>query len=283
MNNMDELSKKAEEAMQRLEKRMEEIEKSIDEKVGRIPEMIDKAVRIKSAPLSDVGDVVTRELEITDFSKVEVSNAFRVEITQSDTYGVAITANEGIFDHIDAVKSGDTLKLGMKPHLRIRGSITLEAKITMPVLKYLKLSGASRGTAKGFSSQEDFGLNLSGASVLDMGIEAGKTNLELSGASKITGNVKLGDADMTLSGASRAELEGSANNVTLKANGASRLEMGGLTINDTDVHASGASRITVNTNGNLNIDLSGASKLEYAGNPTIRNIKVSGASKIRQK
>jgi len=206
-----------------------------------------------------------------------------VEIARSDTYGVAITANEKLFDYIEAVKSGDTLKIGMKPHLRIRGSITLEAKISMPVLKKLRLSGASKGTAKGFSSEEDFDLHLSGASTLDIDIEAGKTRVETTGASKLNGNMKLADADIALSGASRAELKGSASNVNLDASGASRLDMADSTVNDSNVHLTGASRATVNAKGNLDVNLSGASRLEYAGNPTIRDIKVSGASKISKK
>jgi len=276
MENMDELTNKIEEAMQQMEKRVEEIEKRLE---GKIEEIVVK----RGGPLTDVGDVVTRELDITDFANVEVSHAFRVEITRSDTYSVAITANEKLFDYIDAVKSGDTLKIGMKPHLSIRGSITLEAKIAMPVLKKLRLSGASKGTAKGFSSQEDFDLHLSGASTLDIDIEAGKTKLETTGASKLNGEMKLDDADIALSGASRAELKGSANNVNLNASGASRLDLADFPLNDAEVYLSGASRATVNAKGNLDINLSGASRLEYAGNPTIRDIKVSGASKIKKK
>lgn len=276
MENKDELTNKIEEAMQQMEKRVEELEKRIEEK-------IEKVVVERGAPLTDVGDVVTRELDITDFTNVEVSHAFRVEIDRSDTYSVTITANENLFDHIDATKSGDTLKIGMKPHLSIRGRITLEAKIAMPALKKLKLSGATKGTVKGFSSEEDFDLHLSGASNLDIDIEAGKTKLETTGASKLNGNMKLGDADITLSGASRAELKGSANNVDLDATGASKLDLADFVTNNTKVHLSGASRATVSVKGNLDLDLSGASRLEYAGNPTIRDIKVSGASKINKK
>ncbi len=276
MENTDEFTNKIEEAMQRMEKRVEEIEKRLE---GKIEEVALK----RGGALTDVGDVVTRELDITDFTNVEISHAFRVEITHSDTYGVTITANEKLFDYIDAVKSGDTLKIGMRPHLSIRGSITREAKITMPALKKLRLSGASRGTAKGFSSEENFELHLSGASTLDTDIEAGKTKLETTGASKLSGNMKLGDADISLSGASRAELKGSANNVDLNATGASRLDLADFAIHDMKVYLSGASRATANVKGNLDVTLSGASRLEYAGDPTVRDIKVSGASKISRK
>jgi hypothetical protein len=159
----------------------------------------------------------------------------------------------------------------------------LEVRIAMPVLNKLRLSGATRSIVRGFSSQESFALNLSGSSRLEIDMEAGETNLEISGASKVNGSMKVGNAEFTLSGASRAELSGSANNVVLSAWGASKLELADFVLNDTDIHLKGASRATINVNGKLDLDMSGASKLDYVGNPTLRDVNVSGASRLRHR
>jgi len=45
----------------------------------------------------------------------------------------------------------------------------------------------------------------------------------------------------------------------------------------------GGSYGSVYTDGALNIDVSGASTLDYSGNPTIGKIDISGASKINHK
>jgi hypothetical protein len=42
----------------------------------------------------------------------------------------------------------------------------------------------------------------------------------------------------------------------------------------------GASRAAILTNGNLSLDISGASTLSYSGKPVLKKINVSGASKI---
>ncbi len=160
---------------------------------------------------------------------------------------------------------------------------TLEARITMPSLNKMRLAGAAKGVVSGFSSKECFALNLSGASSLNINIEAGEAKFEISGASRINGNVKLDDAEFTLSGASRAELSGSANNVILNAWGASKLDFADFALRDTDIHLKGASKATINVNGNLALDLSGCSKLNYIGNPTMRDLHVSGASTVHQK
>lgn len=263
---------KTEEAMQRAERRLEGT-------VERVEKRIEKAIAIMTEPSIDTGSVVTKELDFTDFTNVEIGHAFRVEITHSDSYRVTITANEKLFDHINVTKSGNTLKISLKP-LRFHIRPTMEARIAMPTLNKLRLGGATKGVVRGFSSQEGFDLNLSGASTLDIDAEAGEAKFEISGASRLSGNIKVGDAEFTLSGASRAELSGSAKNVILSAWGASKLDLADFALNDTSVHLKGASQATVNVNGELNLDLSGCSVLKYAGNPTIRDIDVSGASTL---
>lgn len=267
---------KAEEAMQRaekwIEKMTERVEKRFEKAMGRM---------IKTS--SDDGQIITREFDFSDFTNVEVSHAFRVEIIRSDSYQISITASAKLFDYIDVSKSGNTLKIARKPY-HFPTKTAPEVRINMPILNKLRLSGATKGTVAGFSSQEDFDLNVSGASGLNIDMEAGKTKLEISGASRVSGNVKVADAEFTLSGASRAKLSGSANNIVLNAWGASRLDLADFTLNDTSVSLKGASRATCGECcGNLDLDLSGASKLDYCGNPTMRDINVSGASTLNHK
>jgi len=55
------------------------------------------------------------------------------------------------------------------------------------------------------------------------------------------------------------------------------------TVNNADVNLGGASTGTVNLHGRLDTDLSGASKLEYVGEPTMGTINISGGSTLSKK
>jgi len=46
------------------------------------------------------GDLATEEFNFSDFTRVEVGSAFEVEIVQSDSYRVSITADDNLFDYI---------------------------------------------------------------------------------------------------------------------------------------------------------------------------------------
>ena len=228
------------------------------------------------------GNLDTQEFNFSDFTHVEVGSAFEVKVVQSDSYSVSVTADDNLFDYILVSKQGTTLQIRLKSASYI--STTTRAEITMPQLRGLELSGATRGTVSGFSSTENLDIEVSGASSLDMSdISAGDVEFDISGASKVTGDITAGDAEFGLSGASSVQLEGSAKDIKVKASGASRAELSGFTVNNADVNFSGASNGMVNLDGRLDADLSGASKLGYIGEPTMGNINTSGGSTLSKK
>ena len=308
MDNIEELKREAEEAKERVKRDMVEVrdvlrklaheagesgrvraeaavlraEKRVEETAARVEARVDKAIAVLSGPATGAGKVETREFDFSDFTNVEVACCFEVEISRSDSHGVTVTGNESLFDYVDVDKSGNTLKISVKP-FRFHTRPTLKARVTMPVLSKLRLSGAAKCSVGGFSSQESLDVNLSGASNLGVDIEAGKTRVEISGASNLRGNMKLGDSEFTLSGASRAELKGSADNVELSAWGASWLDLAEFALRDTSVNLKGASTAAVNVNGKLDLGISGGSRLCYSGSPTMGSINVSDASTLTQK
>ena len=230
------------------------------------------------------GNLDTREFDYSDFSRVEIGSAFEVEIVQSASFAVSITADDNIFEYIDISKSGNTLNIRLKSGYNFR-SFTTEAVILMPDITHLQLSGATHGTVQDFGFSHDLAVNISGASSLIMtDIATGNIDLEISGASRVSGNIAAGgDADFDISGASTVGLSGSAEDLKAGVSGASHLELDDFPVSNADIELSGASNGTVNTNGTLDADLSGASKLYYIGEPTMGNIDTSGASSISKK
>jgi len=227
------------------------------------------------------GNLSTQEVDFSGFTRVDVGYAFEVEILQSDSYSVNITADDNLFDdHIRVSQAGETLKIGLRPGYNYQ-SVTLRAEITMPDLYGLELSGATHGTAQGFNSSHHFILKLSGASSLDMvDMSVGDIDFDISGASSVTGNITAGDSDFQVSGASHVQLQGSASDIAIDASGASHVELAAFPVNNADVELSGASHGTVNLDGILNADLSGGSHLTYLGTPTMGDIDISGGSSI---
>lgn len=209
------------------------------------------------------GNLETETYAFTDFNEVEISSAFEFEIEQSNSYSIEVTADDNIMEYVRVSQDGQILKIGLSRVMWI-GPVTLKASVTMPELGGLEVSGASRGTISDFSSTEDL-------------------HIMVSGASRVTGDIVAGNVDFDVSGASTIQLEGSANDMVADVSGASSLKLDDFTVNNADVDLSGASSGTINLDGRLDADLSGASRLWYIGEPSMGNIDTSGASTISQK
>lgn len=207
-------------------------------------------------------NMATWEYDLANFTNVNVSSAFTVDVSQSDSYFVSVTANENLLDYLNVYQRGDTLYIGLK--LAHYSNVRNEAKITMPSLLSFDLSGASKGDISGFSS-------------------ANPLKLRLSGASRISGSIEAGYCSLNLSGSSTVELTGSGNDADINASGASGVELADFSIDTAEVTLSGASRAILNLEGKLDANLSGASHIEYIGEPTMGSIKTSGGSTISEK
>jgi hypothetical protein len=209
------------------------------------------------------GNLETEEYGFANFTRIEISSAFEFEIKQSSSYSINVTADDNVIDYVQVSQDGQTLRIRLVtvPSLRL---VTLRASVAIPQLHGLTVSGASRGTVSDFSSSE--GLNIT-----------------VSGASRVTGDITAGDVEFDISGASTVQLEGAANDMIAIVSGASRFNLGDFTVNNANVNISGASTGTVNLDGRLDANISGASTLLYIGEPVMGTINVSGASTLSKK
>ncbi len=227
------------------------------------------------------GNVISKSYDIKDFNKIEISSALQYEITQAQGFSVSVAAHENIFTYMDVYQSGTTLVVRMKP-----GSFSntsAKATITLPQMESLTVSGASKGSTKGFNQTAPLKIEVSGASQLDLDAKAGASDVTVSGASRITGHLEAQDTRFGVSGASRCQLEGSAGSTDLNISGASRFDCSNLILKNANANVSGASHAAVNTSGVLNLEVTGASSLDYYGNPTLNKAVVNGASQINKK
>jgi hypothetical protein len=233
----------------------------------------------------NAGPITTQSYDNTGFTGVDVGSAMKVEIAYGTNYSVSITAGKNLFDRLHVTQNGEMLKIYTEgwSFNWWWGHTTPKITITMPVLKTLKLSGASNGVISGFKSDNSFTATVSGASDLDADMETGFFEAEISGASNMKGRLTASGSDITLSGASDMDLTGNGGNIKLDCSGASTASLRYFIVKDADVKLTGASNGSIDASGKLDVNNSGASSLNYYGNPTLGNVQTSGASDLRHK
>ena len=207
--------------------------------------------------------LATQQYDISDFVGVEAGGSFRLTIRHAPDYQVSVTANDSVLDYVRVENNGGTLRLSLESGYSYT-NVQLTADIAMPAIERLALSGSAKATLEGQWESALF-------------------RAKLSGASAFSGSVHSEEMDLEVSGSSIVDLSGSARDLQIKASGASQLDMNDLEAVNANIALSGSSRCNVEVNGSLDANLTGASKLHYAGSPRLGSINASGGSEIRQR
>lgn len=211
------------------------------------------------------GDVTSLDYAIPSFSKIIVSDAFNVYVSFSETEeSVRIEANENLHDEIVVKREGDALIIRLKKFTSIRGNATMNAYIVTKDVATFDLRGASS-------------LNLENEWIVSDG------RIDLSGSSDFTGEVNAERLYLDSTGSSSYDLFGSAVFVTAKLKGSSDMRDYDLSVENLKIELSGSSDAYLKVNETIDVRASGASTLNYKGNATINNQKLTGSSEIRNR
>ncbi len=229
------------------------------------------------------GVVEAKTYDFSGFTQVHISGAFEFEVVESASFAVTIKADDNLVDYVSVSQEADKLIVGMST-ISIMGQPTLEVKVSMPTLSKINVAGASRGTVIGFTSNNKLDIILSGAcSVTLENINSGDAAFIVSGASGVTGELACANIELNVSGASLVQLEGTGNNLDSRVSGASNVNFENFRVTNASMQIDGASSSIVNISGTLDADITGASRLEYLGEPTLGTINTGIASRISKK
>ena len=227
--------------------------------------------------------------KVPSFTAISVSSAIDLYLTQSNKNEVAVSAtNDEIRDHILTEVVGGTLiiRLGDKGtwfSWRKWGNYKTKAYVSIKDIDALTASGASTVHLINTIESPKMRIKLSGASDFKGNIKAGVLMYQLTGASDYKGQITANSIDIDGSGASSIELTGNVDDLAVEVSGASDAKLYNLTAKGAILRASGASSIGVTVTEILRANSSGASDINYKGNPNVKESNTSGASNIRRR
>jgi hypothetical protein len=238
---------------------------------------------------SIVYDENAQQRKVPSFTAISVSSAIDLYLTQSNKNEVAVSAtNDEIRDHIITEVVGGTLiiRLGDKGtwmSWRKWGNYKTKAYVSIKDIDALTASGASNVHLVNTIESPKMRIKLSGASDFKGNIKAGVLMYQLTGASDYKGEVTANSIDIDGSGASSIELTGRVDDLAVEVSGASDAKLFNLTAKGAILRASGASNIGVTVTEMLRANSTGASDINYKGNPNVKESNTSGASSIRRR
>ena len=183
---------------------------------------------------------VTSETRQTDpFTRIESGTGIHVSVGIGQASPLEVHAQGNILPLIETKVTDGTLRI--QSSKAFTSSERIEVVVATPELERIVLSGGSRGTVDGLSSDA--------------------FDVELSGGSVLTASGTARDLSLAVSGGSVAELDGlTATTVDVDLSGGSRAE-----VRATDMvqgSAAGGSRVSVAGGANATVDTTGGSHVE---------------------
>ena len=229
-------------------------------------------------------NVVTLEMDYSDFDQVEISDAFTVQIRQGDTYRVTLEVDEATREYLDVEQRGDALMIRTRPRRLFFTfwifDATQRAEITMPNLVGVTARDATHITVSGFATDAAAYFAAADASSLRGEIATGDTKITARDASHVELEGDRGDVEIEVGDASTVALTGRGRNVTIYASDASHADLDDFHVQDADIEARDASDVTVYVTGRLDAEAADASHVTYYGAPTVGDTRTSDASSI---
>ncbi|CAM4312455.1 head GIN domain-containing protein [Zobellia roscoffensis] len=210
-------------------------------------------------------EITTKDLTISDYDGLKVSNAFDVYVTFSDNEEeIQIEANDNLQDRIVVAREGNEVIIKLKRYTTVSGNPTLKAFITTKDISEFDLSGAASVTLES-----------------PWNTERGK--IELSGASDLTGEVFADYLNVDLNGASEADIYGEVKSVHANLSGSSDFRNYDLQIERLNIDLSGASEAFLTATESIDVEATGASTLNYKGTAVINHERIKGASQLKNR
>ncbi len=210
----------------------------------------------------DCTEESSKTFEISGFTKIEAGDQHRITIEQGNEFSISAKGCADDIPELQMTVSNGTLKISYPSYRESRDGLDID--ITMPLLNGFSFSASTKVQISGFQTAGMFTGGLSGSSQCNMSLNSDSMEHTISGQSKLT-------------------LSGTASNLKADISGQSSLEAYALTgLVKTDVIASGQSTAKVNAGDDFTADASGQSHIYYKGNPTTKNITVTGESMVTQ-
>jgi len=210
------------------------------------------------------GKPATKRWALAEFTAVQITHPFRVELTRGDHFEVTTTADDNVLDHVLVAKVGNQLQIRLEDKRRYRlRRDSLKVAITLPVLESLDLSHGIRATIAGFASKQPFEASVNHGSRLAGSMSAGRLVIGANHGSEVT-------------------LKGTAETAQITVNHGSNLPLEAFVIGDAVVRVAHGSKATINARSakDLTAEVEHSGALEGTVQAGILNLKAEHSSQV---
>jgi Putative auto-transporter adhesin, head GIN domain len=206
------------------------------------------------------GQVVNKTITTTAYDGIAVSGSFFVTLIDGTEGTITINAEENLVDYIIVEVKENTLYIRPEKNYGLSASKGKKIQITVPIntISSVSLAGSGDVISNFMMNASSFKISLAGSGDIKVGIEAQNIDASVSGSGDI-------------------ELKGKAMNFTAAVAGSGDIEAFELQADNAKASIAGSGDIQIDCTQSIEARVSGSGDIQYKGNPTKVDSKVSGS------
>lgn len=256
------------------------------------------------ARISGSGNIITRRVNIADFSRIETSRAVHLVVEKRSGREAIIEADDNIMPYVIVEVDGGCLNVGIDDDIKSLNNVTV--KVTVPSdgnISAISASSASKVTVQAEIKSPKLMLDASSAANINITkSDVGTCSIDASSAANVEGAIKADNCvidmssasdvnvallavkcDVTATSAASATLSGEAGDIEITVSSAAKVDAMDLNARNADVSASSGGSIKITCMKSIDASASSGGSVKYAAkgdlDPELRHTSSGGSVK----
>lgn len=256
------------------------------------------------ARITGSGNIITRRVNIADFSRIETSRAVHLVVEKRSGREAIIEADDNIMPYVIVEVDGGCLNVGIDDDIKSLNNVTV--KVTVPSdgnISAISASSASKVTVQAEIKTPKLMLDASSAANINITkSDVGTCSIDASSAANVEGAIKADNCvidmssasdvnvallavkcDVTATSAASATLSGEAGDIEITVSSAAKVDAMDLNARNADVSASSGGSIKVTCMKSIDASASSGGSVKYAAkgdlDPELRHTSSGGSVK----
>ena len=237
------------------------------------------------ARITGSGNIITRSVNIADFSRIETSRAVHLVVEKRSGREAIIEADDNIMPYVIVEVDGGCLNVGIDDNIKSLNDVTV--KVTVPSdgnISAISASSASRVTVETEIKSPKLMLDASSAANINITkSDVGTCSIDASSAANVEGAIKADNCvidmssasdvnvallavkcDVTATSAASATLSGEAGDIEITVSSAAKVDAMDLNARNADVSASSGGSIKITCMKSIDASASSGGSVKYA-------------------
>lgn len=237
------------------------------------------------ARITGSGNIITRRVNIADFSRIETSRAVHLVVEKRSGREAIIEADDNIMPYVIVEVDGSCLNVGIDDDIKSLNNVTV--KVTVPSdgnISAISASSASKVTVQAEIKTPKLMLDASSAANINIAkSDVGTCSIDASSAANVEGAIKADNCvidmssasdvnvallavkcDVTATSAASATLSGEAGDIEITVSSAAKVDAMDLNARNADVSASSGGSIKITCMKSIDASASSGGSVKYA-------------------